>query len=110
MDILNQIPDDMFDLIISNPPYISKKELQNIMIDVKHFEPLIALTDKCDGLVFYKRYSEIAKHILKKDGKMIFEVGLGSHPQKVFELFLKNGFTTAKLFKDLNGDNRALLI
>ena len=41
---------------------------------------------------------------------IFFEVGLGSHPQKVFELFLKNGFTTAKLFKDLNGDNRALLI
>ena len=110
MDILHQIVNDKFDCIISNPPYISKEELPNIMKDVKDFEPLIALTDKKDGLVFYKRFSKIAEQLLKKNGKMIFEVGLGSHPNKVQNIFFKKGFSNVTLHKDLNGDDRVLVI
>ena len=48
MDILNSSPQGMFDLVISNPPYISKKELSGLMKDVIDFEPKTALTDYTD--------------------------------------------------------------
>ena len=59
MDILNQYPKEKFDLVISNPPYVPKKEIPGLMKDVKDFEPEIALTDFDDGLTFYKRISKI---------------------------------------------------
>ncbi len=110
MDILTQIPQNRFDLIISNPPYVSKKEFPNLMKDVRDYEPKIALTDFSDGLHFYRRYSKIAKDILKKDGKMILEVGIGSHPKKVKQIFKDQGYKNARLFKDYNGDFRILLV
>ena len=97
MDILNQIPKGNFDLIISNPPYVSKNEFPDLMKDVRNYEPKIALTDYSDGLVFYKRYSKIAKQILKKGGRIILEVGLGSHPKKVKDIFTNQGYKNPKL-------------
>ena len=110
MDILNQVIEDKFDLIISNPPYINKNELPTVMKDVREYEPMIALTDKADGLTFYRRFSSFANQILKKGGRMILEVGLGSHPKKVQDIFIQQGFLNTKLFQDLNGDDRVLLI
>tara|TARA_B100001996_G_C18131524_1_gene389261 strand:- start:169 stop:501 length:333 start_codon:yes stop_codon:yes gene_type:complete len=110
MNILNQTPNESFDLIISNPPYISKSEFPNLMEDVRDYEPKIALTDYSDGLVFYRRYSKIAKIILKEGGRMILEVGLGSHPRKVKDIFINQGYRNAKLLKDFNADYRILLI
>ncbi len=110
MDILNQVIEDKFDLIISNPPYINKNEFPTIMKDVREYEPMIALTDKADGLIFYRRFSSFANQILKKGGRMILEVGLGSHPKKVQDIFIQQGFLNTKLFQDLNGDDRVLLI
>ena len=110
MNILNHIPDERFDLIISNPPYISENEFSNIMEDVRDYEPKIALTDYSDGLIFYRRFSKIAKHIIKEQGRMILEVGLGSHPRKAKDIFINQGFSNAKLLKDFNGDYRILLV
>ncbi len=110
MNILNHIPDERFDLIISNPPYISENEFPDLMEDVRDYEPKMALTDYSDGLIFYRRFSQIAKHILKEQGKMILEVGLGSHPRKAKDIFINQGFSNAKLLKDFNGDYRILLV
>ena len=110
IDILNEIPMGNFDLIISNPPYISKNEFPDLMEDVRNYEPKTALTDYSDGLVFYRRYSKIAKQILKESGRMILEVGLGSHPRKVKDIFINQGYINAELLKDFNGDYRILLV
>ena len=110
MDILNSSPQGMFDLVISNPPYISKKELSGLMKDVIDFEPKIALTDYKDGLSFYKRFAKIAPIIVNKSSFLIFEVGLDNHPQKVQDIFLNSGYSSIENIKDYNGDNRVMAI
>ena len=52
---------------MSNPPYIPLEEMKNIMIDVKEYEPEIALTDFNDGLVFYDRFADLGSKLLKKE-------------------------------------------
>lgn len=110
IDILRQTIKDQFDLIISNPPYITKDELVSVIKDVKEYEPLIALTDEADGLTFYRKFVSIAKQSLKKNGSMLLEVGVGTHPKKVQDTFFKQGFINTRLFKDLNGDDRVIFI
>ena len=110
MDILNTLPDDKYDLVISNPPYISKKEMPTLMQDVKDYEPEIALTDFSDGLSFYKRFSKIFHKILKPDSFFVLEVGLGKHPSQVVSLFEKEGFSNIEIINDYNGDQRVLII
>ena len=110
MDILNQYPKEKFDLVISNPPYVPKKEFSGLMKDVKDFEPEIALTDFDDGLTFYKRISKIIPHILKDDSSCILELGLGNHPEKVLLIFKESGYSNIEIFDDYNGDKRVLSI
>ena len=110
MDILNQYPKEKFDLVISNPPYVPKKEIPGLMKDVKDFEPEIALTDFDDGLTFYKRISKIIPHILKGDSSCILELGLGDHPEKVLSIFKESGYSNMEIFDDYNGDERVLSI
>jgi len=110
MDILNTIPEGPFDLLISNPPYIPKEEMDGLMKDVKEFEPTMALTDEKDGLTFYKRFAEIGKELVKNGGCMILEVGLENHPNDVKKIFSESGYPETELIKDYNGDDRILVI
>jgi release factor glutamine methyltransferase len=110
MDFLNDIPEDKFDILISNPPYIPRNEIENIMPEVKNFEPRIALTDNGDGLTFYHRIAKKAKNLINPNGLILLEVGLGEHPQKVLSLFKKSGFDQLELIKDFNNNERILKI
>ena len=110
MDFLNDIPKEKFDILISNPPYIPKNEIENIMTEVKNFEPRIALTDNGDGLTFYHRIAKKAKTLINPNGLILLEVGLGEHPQKVLSLFKKSGFDQLELIKDFNNNERILKI
>lgn len=110
IDILKRIPVDKYDILISNPPYITKDEINSIDTDIKDFEPIIALTDNKDGLTFYRRFAKIALDIVNIGGWLILEVGQQSHPEKAKNIFNKMGFHNTKLIKDYNGDNRVLLI
>ena len=110
MDILNQYPKEKFDLVVSNPPYVPKKEIPGLMKDVKDFEPEIALTDFDDGLTFYKWISKIIPHILKDDSSCILELGLGNHPDKVLSIFKESGYSNMETFDDYNGDKRVLSV
>ena len=110
MNILKSTPKGMFDLLISNPPYISKKEIPELMKDVIGFEPESALTDYSDGLTFYKRFSEIAPKIVHNNSLLILEVGLKEHPQKVYDIFFDQGYTSIELIKDYNGDDRVIVV
>ena len=110
LDFLESIPKGQYDLIVSNPPYISKNEMKEIMLDVKEFEPKIALTDNNDGLEFYRRFSNKAKKMINKKGSLILEVGIGSHPIRVREIFHSSGFNKIDLISDYNGDPRVIKI
>ena len=109
MDILIDIPSKIYDVLISNPPYVSQTEIDSLSKEVKAFEPHIALTDFCDGLIFYNRLAEIGKGILKLNGWIILEVGLDDHPNKVYSIFKNLNYRKVQLIKDYNGDNRVLI-
>lgn len=110
MDILTEIPSGKFDLLVSNPPYITKSEMGGLMRDVVKYEPQLALTDKGDGLVFYRRFSEIAPAIVESGGWIILELGHGDQPPNAAELFNNDKFRNVELIRDYNGDDRVLKV
>ena len=110
IDVLKNDINQKADLIISNPPYISKNELSTLMPEVKNHEPKISLTDNKDGFTFYERFVSLFPKILKNDGVAIIEVGRKEHAISVLEIFKKNGMKNIKVIKDLNSDYRAVII
>ncbi len=89
----------LFDIIVSNPPYIRTAVIETLMPEVKKFEPMTALDGYEDGLFFYRRIIEEAPKYLKKGGKLYFEIG---HDQgaDVSELLEQAGFTQIRIVKD----------
>jgi len=67
--------DEKFDLIVSNPPYLSKKELENTSDEIKNYEPLIALDGGEDGLNFYRDFSRKINKIMNMNSYLILEIG-----------------------------------
>ncbi len=97
-----------YDVLVSNPPYISAAELENLPKEIKQFEPEIALTDNKDGLDLFREIAQIASMLLKPSGFIAVEVGLGQ-AERVKNIFSTNGFSNVYIHKDLNGIERALL-
>lgn len=104
MDILKKFPDSKFDVIISNPPYISKTVIESLDKQVKDFERLGALTDGGDGLTFYRRINEIIPEILKQGGSVFLEIGYdqAESVKSIYEKSLKE----VKTSRDYSGNNR----
>ncbi|HTY86354.1 MAG TPA: peptide chain release factor N(5)-glutamine methyltransferase [Candidatus Acidoferrum sp.] len=77
----------MFDLIISNPPYVRSAEIATLQPEVRDFDPRVALDGGADGLDFYRRLAAEAKPFLKTDGKIMLEFGDGQAEaiRKIFE-------------------------
>ena len=82
-----------FDIIISNPPYIPTKEIENLMPEVKDYEPILALDGGEDGMDFYKLIFQQAKKILKPGGYLILEAGDLEQVQKLKNLDFDFVFT-----------------
>ena len=97
-----------FDLIVSNPPYISLQEFELLESEVRDFDPRIALTDEGDGLSFYRRIAEIAPKLLKNQGKVLVEVGYNSMTQ-VENIFTNAGLEILRKVKDLQGIERVIV-
>jgi len=74
-DVFANLPGEKFDLIISNPPYISRGELENLQPEVRGFEPIIALTDDNDGLMIIQKIVEGAPEFLKPAAFLLMEIG-----------------------------------
>ena len=94
------------DLIISNPPYLTKEDMDALQQEVT-FEPATALAAGADGLVFYRLMPAVWKDKLKDGGMMIFEIGKGQH-QDVAHFMQQAGFTRIFMEKDLTGIIRAV--
>ncbi len=88
-----------YDIIVSNPPYISRDEFQKLQPELKVYEPRIALTDESDGLSFFRIISSKTKIILKEHGKLFFEVGKEQYKQ-VEEILRENNFRNIIVKKD----------
>ena len=109
-DFLKQSIDLRADLLVSNPPYISKTEISTLMADVKEYEPSEALTDNLDGLEFYRVFSKKFDPMIKIDGALIVEVGKGKHPLKAKKIFEQSGHMNIEMINDYNGDIRVLKV
>lgn len=108
-DILNNqnLFDNVFDLVVSNPPYISKKEYNNLEPELNKHEPSIALTDFSDGVIFYKNISKQAKNLLNTNGKLFFEIGAGQC-KKIKEIMEQNNFYNIQIIKDYQNHDRVI--
>jgi len=104
----NVKPNESFDIIISNPPYIPPSEKTNIQTEVK-FDPELALytTDE-KGLEFYEKITNGAPDILNKGGYLLFELGIGQ-ASAVQEFMQNNGFKEIEIIKDLAGIDRVIV-
>jgi release factor glutamine methyltransferase len=83
-----KMPAPLFDLIISNPPYIPSAEIETLAPEVREFDPRIALDGGADGLDFYRRIASQSNLFLKSDGKIMVEFGDGQAEaiRKIFEM------------------------
>lgn len=103
LNILEKAPKTKFDIIVSNPPYISKDEFEQLDSNVKDYEPEVALTDYGDGLNFYRRFYELFDKMLNANGVFYvensFEQGKG-----LIEAFKKK--YDVEIFKDASNVDR----
>lgn len=96
------------DLIISNPPYVSKKEMEKLQPEIKEYEPIQALYGGEDGLDFYRRIIDEAPFYLSHGGLLILEIGYGQS-ESVQKLLEEEGsFTEIEMKKDLAGIERVI--
>ena len=109
-DFLKQTIDLRADLLVSNPPYIPKEDISTLMIDVKEYEPIEALTDNLDGLEFYRAFSKKFDPMIKKDGALIVEVGRANHPLEAKKIFERFGHMNVEMINDYNGDIRVIKV
>lgn len=97
-----------YDLIISNPPYLNKVELNNLDEEIKYNEPILSLKGGLDGNKITKKVIDKSKNLLKKKGKLIIEIG---HMQKLDIIrYLKiNNFIVDKVIKNYNNYDRCIV-
>ena len=106
-NIFNWVPCEKADIVLSNPPYITKKEMKTLQKEVKN-EPSLALFGGNDGLKFYKFLTQNADRFLKNGGKLMVEIG-AAQGADVINLFKANGFDDVQIFKDINQNDRVVL-
>ena len=105
---INEIYHDKFDLIVSNPPYIMRKDIKNLNEDIKKFEPKLALDGGNDGLDVIKKVIYKSRSILKTKGMLALEIG-NEQFKKVSEILRSNKFKTKYLVKDYRENVRCIL-
>ena len=98
---------DLFDLIVSNPPYIETADMQTLMSDVRDYEPATALDGGEDGLQCYRRITADAISFLVPGGKLAVEIGIGQEGA-VSRLFEDAGLVDVSVHTDLVGVNRVV--
>lgn len=109
-DLFSSIENEniQFDVIVSNPPYIPKKDIETLHTQVKDYEPYIALEGGEDGLDFYRSITEQSRMYLKENGILAYEVG-HDQAQDVVEIMKSNGYTKIYTKKDLQGIDRVVI-
>ncbi len=97
-----------FDMILCNPPYIPSGDIDGLQIEIRDYEPRLALDGGEDGMDFYRIIAKDAAEYLKKGGCLIVEIGAdqGDAVSKMFEETGK--FTEFEIFRDLGGKDRVV--
>ena len=105
---IDKFNSNKYDLIISNPPYVNKVDLNRLDEDVRIYEPKLALYGGITGFDGIKKIIRKSYKLLKYNGRLIIEIG---DKQKDFtaRILKKNGFYINKICKDFSGKNRCLV-
>jgi release factor glutamine methyltransferase len=96
-----------FDLIAANPPYIPEGDVASLPLDIRGFEPCLALCGGPDGLDVLRRIVRDAPRFLRPGGVLAVEMGMGQAPG-VQALFVEAGFAQIKVDKDYGGHDRVV--
>ena len=106
-DLLDQIK--KFDIIVSNPPYLSNKDYKNTSDEIKLYEPKEALVASMEGYEYYVKIGKLLPRLLKKNSRFFVEIG---HLQanKAINIFKLNDINCLKVAKDLQNLDRVLIL
>jgi release factor glutamine methyltransferase len=105
---LNKEHENKIDVIVSNPPYIEEADIPNLMMDVKNYEPKIALSGGIDGLCYYRSITRDCIIYLKNEGLLAYEIGY-NQAEAVMHIMEAEGFYNIELIRDLGGNDRVVL-
>ena len=97
-----------YDLIVSNPPYVESVNLKNLDKGVVNFEPKLALDGGLDGLSAIRKVVKKSSELIKKNGKLILEIGF-DQKNKVLKLLKKEGFYINNTYQDLAKNDRCIV-
>lgn len=97
----------IFDMIVSNPPYIPTAVIDGLQEEVKLYDPYVALDGREDGLFFYRRIVKESIPYIKRDGCLLFEIGC-EQAEAVAGLMEKAGYKDIRVKKDLAGLDRVV--
>ncbi|MBO5197465.1 MAG: peptide chain release factor N(5)-glutamine methyltransferase [Lachnospiraceae bacterium] len=98
---------ERYDVIVSNPPYIASAELEELMPEVRDYEPRLALDGSGDGLVFYRRIAAEAGKYLNPGGQLFLEIGC-EQAEAVSGFLRENGYGDIRVVKDYAGLDRVV--
>ena len=97
-----------YDLVVSNPPYIKRQDLKYLEVDVKGFEPKLALDGGKDGFSKITKVISKTSTLLKRNGKFILEIGFGQK-NRILNILKKNNFFINKVLKDYGKKDRCII-
>ena len=97
---------DKFDLIYSNPPYIKSSDIEKLQVEVRNYEPRLALDGGKDGLLFYRNIIKSSPEFLNSKGFLVFEIG-HDEAEEIYNL-MKSNFDV-EVYKDLNNLDRVVV-
>jgi release factor-specific protein-(glutamine-N5) methyltransferase len=106
-DILSQCPIGRYDIIVSNPPYIETSVIDTLQTEVKDHEPHLALDGGEDGLLFYRRITEIAPMLLNDGAILAFEIGFNQG--EAVKTLMEKSFEDVRIVKDLCENDRVVV-
>ena len=108
MDVLSAEPvgDDQYDMIVSNPPYVTESEKNEMEPNVLDWEPGLALfVPDNDPLRFYRRIASLGRKMLRLHGRLYFEINR-AYGEEVIQMLHEQGYEELRLIKDISGNDR----
>ena len=98
------------DLLLCNPPYLAKHEIDNLEQSVRDYDPLSALTDFKNGTSFYKHLISNFNKLVKKNGIMLLEIPFSAVTDDIISINKNFNANKSLFYKDLEGKNRVIKI
>ena len=99
---------ELFDVIVSNPPYIATGEIETLTEEVRIHDPYIALDGLEDGLHFYREITQQSMNYIKSGGWLLYEIGC-TQAHDVSDIMSEYGYSNIKVIKDLAGLDRVVM-